>query len=65
MTGIERARARYLSLLWPVRQSGAAVEHNDIILYLGLHTTGRVTHTPISLCLFDAELFLQLVYTRS
>ena len=25
-------RARYLPLLWPVRQSGAAIEHNDVIL---------------------------------
>ena len=39
---------RYLPLLWPVRQSGAAVEHNDLILILGLHTTSRVVHTPIS-----------------
>ena len=51
-TGIERARAQYLPLLWPVRQSGGAVEHNNVILYLGLHTTGRVTQTPISSCLF-------------
>ena len=29
---IEAARAQYLPLLWPVRQSGAAVEHNDVIL---------------------------------
>ena len=47
-TGIERARTQYLPLLWQVRQSGAAVEHNNVILTLGLHTTGRVTHTPIS-----------------
>ena len=26
------ACAQYLPLLWPVRQSGAAVEHNDVIL---------------------------------
>ena len=34
MTGNEAAlgRAQYLSLLWPVRQSGAAIEPNDIIL---------------------------------
>ena len=49
-TGIERAQ--YLPLLWPVRQSGAADEHNDVILYLCLHTTDRVKHTPISSCLF-------------
>jgi hypothetical protein len=42
------ARTRYLPLLWPVWQSGAAVEHNDVILSLGSHTTGRVTH--MSLC---------------
>jgi hypothetical protein len=29
---IEAALARYLPLLWPVRQSGAAVEPNDVIL---------------------------------
>ena len=29
---IEVARAQYLPLLWPVRQSGAAFEPNDIIL---------------------------------
>ena len=29
---IEAAVAQYLPLLWPVRQSGAAVEHNDVIL---------------------------------
>ena len=37
---------------------GAAVEHNDVILTLGLHTTSRIGHTPkgqlISECLFDA-----------
>ena len=27
---------------------GAAVEHNDVILTLGLHTTSRIGHTPIS-----------------
>ena len=27
---------------------GAAVHHNDVILTTGLHTTGRVAHTPIS-----------------
>ena len=35
-------RARYLPLLWPVQQLGAAVEHNDVMLTLGLHTNGRV-----------------------
>ena len=41
-------RARYLPLVWPVWQSGAAVEHNDVILTLGLHINGHVVHTPIS-----------------
>ena len=36
-TGIRAVRARYMPLLWPVPQSGAAVEHNDVILSLG-HT---------------------------
>ena len=34
-------------VLWPVWQLGAAVEHYDVILTLGLHTTSRVAHTPI------------------
>ena len=42
------ARMKYLPLLWLVRQLGAAVKHNDVILTLGLHTTGRVGHTPKS-----------------
>ena len=42
-TRIERARVRYLPLLWPERQSGAAVEHNDVILTLG----SNVSATPI------------------
>ena len=46
MSRIERVR--YLPLLWPVRQSGAAVEHNDIIVTLGLPSKQHVTHTPIS-----------------
>ena len=37
MSRIERSHWQYLPLLWPVRQSGAAVEHNDVILSLG-HT---------------------------
>ena len=41
-------RAQYLPLLSPVQQSGAAVEHNDVILTLGLHINGHVVHTPIS-----------------
>ena len=31
-TGNEAVRAQYLPLLWPVQQSGAAVEPNDVIL---------------------------------
>ena len=31
-TGNEAARAQYLPLLWPVRQSGAAIKPNDVIL---------------------------------
>ena len=38
---------QYQPLLWPVWQSGAAVEHNNVILTLGLHTNGHITHTPI------------------
>ena len=38
----------YLPLVWLVRQTWAAVEHNDVILTLGLHTTGPAAHTPIS-----------------
>ena len=45
-TGIEAVRARYLPLLWPVRQLGAAVEHNDVILYLSLHTMVRFNPIP-------------------
>ena len=45
---IERLRLRYLPLLWPVRQLGAAVEHNDVILTLGLLSKQHVAHTPIS-----------------
>ena len=47
-TGIERSCLRYLPLFWPVWQSGAAVEYNDIILTLGLLSKQHVAHTPIS-----------------
>jgi hypothetical protein len=40
--------ARYLPLLWPILQSEADVKHNDVIVTLGLYTTGRVMRTPIS-----------------
>ena len=45
---IEHEHARYLPLLWPVQQLGAAVEHNDVILNLDLHTASWVVHTPIN-----------------
>ena len=48
MSRIERSRSRYLPLLWLVRQSGAAVEHNDVKVTLGLLSKQHVTHTPIS-----------------
>ena len=35
-----------LPLLWPVWQSGAALEPNAVILYLGLRTTGRFNPIP-------------------
>ena len=31
-TGNEAAHGQYLPLLWPVRQSGASVKRNDVIL---------------------------------
>ena len=45
MSRIECSRSQYLPLLWPVQQSWAAVEHNDVILTLGLLSEH---HTPIS-----------------
>ena len=36
-----------LPLLWPVGQSGAAVEHNDGIVTLGLLSKQHVMHTPL------------------
>ena len=33
--------AQYLPLLWPVWQSGAALEPNIVIFYLGLHTNNH------------------------
>ena len=50
------SRAQYLPLLWPVRQSEAAVEHNEVILYLGLLSKQLVTHTPISSFLFGCAI---------
>jgi hypothetical protein len=40
------ARAQYLPLLWPERQSGAAVEHIDVIL-TNLMTSYWLDYTPI------------------
>ena len=48
MTGIERAHHICLRFSQNGSQSGASVEHNDVILTLGLHTTGHIMHTPIS-----------------
>ena len=46
MTEIEAACAQYLPLLWPVRQLGAAVEHNEVILsFLSL-----IVGNPLGLC---------------
>ena len=53
-TGIEPSRLRYLPLLWPVCQLGAAVEHNDVILTLGLLSKQSVVHTPVSHVSFSA-----------
>ena len=39
------------------RYCWAAVEHNDVILTLGLHTTGSVAHTPIS----HVSLFIDII----
>jgi hypothetical protein len=33
MTGNEATRTQYLPLLWPVRQLGAAVEPNDVLIF--------------------------------
>ena len=44
----EHVRTPYLPLLLPAWHLGAAVEHNDAILTLGLYTTSRVAHTRIS-----------------
>ena len=48
MSRIEHSRSRYLPLLWPVQQLGAALEHNDVILSLGLLSKQPITNTPIS-----------------
>ena len=53
MCRIERSRLPYLPLLWLVRQSGAAVEHNDVIVTLGLLSKQHITQTPISHVFLD------------
>ena len=49
-------RTQYLPLLWSVRQSGAALEHNAVILYLGLHTTWRFNPIPYCISSLDRGL---------
>jgi hypothetical protein len=59
---IERSCLRYLPLLWP-RQLGAAVEHNDVILTLGLLSKQHIAHNPmshVSLVLRKLEIFGQV-----
>ena len=56
MSDILNARAVYLSLLWPVWQLGAAVEHDDVILTLGIYIPLAASHTlhtisHVSLCM--------------
>ena len=46
--GLIPMRMQYLPLLWPVRQSGAAVEHNYVRVTLGLLSKQHVANTPIS-----------------
>ena len=46
-TGIERAHHICLWFCQNGSQSGASVQHNDVILTLGLQTTGHAAHTPI------------------
>ena len=48
MSRIERVHPPYLPLLWPVQQSEAPVEHNEVLLTLGLNTANCVTHTSLS-----------------
>ena len=42
--------------------AGTAVEHNDVILTLGLHTTGHVARTPIS-HVFLLRAYCPIIYT--
>ena len=54
-TGIKHSHLQYLHLLWPVLQSGAAVEHNDIILTLGLLSKQHIAHSPIGISHISLE----------
>ena len=56
MSRIERTCSWYLPLLWPVWQLGAAVEHDDVILTLGIYIPLAASHTlhtisHVSLCM--------------
>ena len=53
MSRIERSHLGHLPLLWPVRQSGAAVKHNDVTLTLGLLSKQHIAHTPTIHVFFD------------
>ena len=56
-TGIERASAQYLPFGLDGTAVGAAVKPSDVILTLGLHITGHVTHTPKSyVSLYSADI---------
>ena len=57
-TGMEHARM-ISALLWPVRQSGAALEYYIVILYLGLHTTSPFN--PIPQCISSLDLSTILI----
>ena len=48
MSRIKHSRLQYLPLLWQVRQFGAAIEHNDVIMTLGYLRKQLVVNTPIS-----------------
>ena len=56
-----RTHARYLPLLWPVQQSGAAIEHNDVIL-TNLKTSYWLNHTPW--CYGITLYLVSLLYSR-
>ena len=57
-TGNEAVRVQYLPLLWPVRQLGAAIEPNDVILTNLMTSYGRgatATKASLVLCLFETD----------